>query len=261
MMSKFLWDYFIDHEISPSSVYDYGASLSAEFGNGFAKSREFQLLIRRANLHHGPTLPDNKVFAVKPVLDFFEQNFPRNDDLSEKDLLTKCIVLLGLVLGARPSDLQRTKVPAVPVVELFMLTKSSFLTQAFARGRFTYRSVKLDRYPENEALCPVRAIEAYLSKIADKRRSDENLFVFLDKSGKALGSQSIARYMKEGIALAGVQNCSARHLRRSAATELSKKLPVEQVVAFGNWAGSEVLRRHYNKSRLDYSMILSELHS
>ena len=112
-------------------------------------------------------------------------------------------------------------------------------------------------FKEDPHLCPVACLNAYLDR-SDKWRSkngDGNtipsqLLLSHTKPHEEVTKSTIARWLKETLSLAGVDiDTYKAHSTRAAASSKAKSmgLPIEEVIAKGNWSNKSMFEKFYHK--------------
>ena len=210
---------------------------------------------------------------VHLVLNFFRSGrFKQWDLLSDRDLTLKTVFLLALATGKRRGELHalakdvRWLSGAVRAVEISPVPEFLSKTHVKTNGLGALRPLtvsSLDVAVESEdneerLLCPVRTLEAYLSR-SDQYRSPEQKRLFISyRRGtvKDISRQTISVYIKEAVVLAysdpsqkdtkspvHVKPHSVRHV----ATSLSalRNFSLDDVLKAGAWSSPNVFLKHY----------------
>ena len=210
---------------------------------------------------------------VHLVLNFFRSGrFKQWDLLSDRDLTLKTVFLLALATGKRRGELHalakdvRWLSGAVRAVEISPVPEFLSKTHVKTNGLGALRPLtvsSLDGAVESEdneerLLCPVRTLEAYLSR-SDQYRSPEQKRLFISyRRGtvKDISRQTISVYIKEAVVLAysdpsqkdtkspvHVKPHSVRHV----ATSLSalRNFSLDDVLKAGAWSSPNVFLKHY----------------
>ena len=142
---------------------------------------------------------------VEKVLDYF-RGLPENSKLSQKQLTFKVAMLISLVTINRGKELK--------LLNLDYLSKFSS-KYSFALGDTVKHSkrgkipppVILYKFPDDLNLCPIQALESYISLTKSQRsqeKPESQLFLGLQAPHKAVGKSTIARWLKEVLKLSGI---------------------------------------------------------
>ena len=109
-------------------------------------------------------------------------------------------------------------------------------------------------FPESPSICPVLALEAYLGRTAPLRHTDaHNLFISLRKPHQVVRAQTLARWMTNIMAAAGVDtSVFKQHSTRSALAAWletsTKSMSVAQICKHAQWSNlTTTYRKFYRK--------------
>lgn len=202
-----------------------------------------------------PPLPRySDTWKVDTVTDYIK-SLPSNNLLSLTVLTKKTVMLMSLVRPARSADLAKLVVSA----RRDSPEGISFLPEALAKqsrpGR-QFQEFFYPRFPHEEKLCPVKAIEAYIEGSANLRDDTPELFVALIKPHKAVTPSTIARWIKTFLGSAGINTDkfkahSVRGASASCATESG--LALEEVMKAADWSCQNTFQKFYYKPTKDSS--------
>ena len=114
--------------------------------------------------------------------------------------------------------------------------------------------VNVSSFPDKPSICPVLSIKDYLVRTALLRLADANkMFIQLRKPHKPVSSQTLARWMTNIVADAGVDNsmfCQHNTCSASAAwlETGTKKMSVAQICRYTQWSNfTNTYRKFYHK--------------
>ena len=102
--------------------------------------------------------------------------------------------------------------------------------------------VNVMAFPESPSICPVLSLKAYLDRTAQLRHADaNNMFISQHKPHKSVTSQTLARWMTNIMAAAGVDiSLFKQHSTRSASAVWleggTKSMSVAQICKHGHWS-------------------------
>ena len=107
-------------------------------------------------------------------------------------------------------------------------------------------------FPENPLLCPVLAITAYLSRTKPLCSNNNNFFISFVKPHKSVKAQTLARWMKQIMSVAGVDiSMFASHAVRSASAAFMRdqmNFSIKEICAVANWSTrSSVFQKFYDR--------------
>jgi hypothetical protein len=211
----------------------------------------------------GTTKPSlrTKIMPIAPFVNLF-QSWPSNEQLDEKRLRLKAIVLMAITTMTRPSDLAPHGVHLDP--ETMCVERLSFMTDQIVFNddhsmTVVFFGIKNDsqrkgfevRIPaaSQPAVDPVSALRQYISCTANKRSElPSPVFLSLKAPYHAIKSNSIAHILEESIALAGLQGqgFTARSFRPTGASQaVSHACSPETAMQIGRWNTKEVFFNRY----------------
>ena len=109
-------------------------------------------------------------------------------------------------------------------------------------------------FPDKPSICPVLSLKDYLVRTAPLHHADANImFIQLRKSHKSVSSQTLARWMTNIMADAGVDTSMfCQHSTHSASAvgleTVTKKMSVAQICKQGQWSNlTTTYRKFYHR--------------
>lgn len=113
--------------------------------------------------------------------------------------------------------------------------------------------LSFSRFNERVNLCIVSLTEHFLQCTKDLRPGDcDNLFISFKRPHKAVGVQTISRWIRETLTECGVDSIFAAHSTRHASMSLAAKKRVSMDLIKRGWTDeSQVFARFYNRSIVD----------
>ena len=94
-------------------------------------------------------------------------------------------------------------------------------------------------FPENIKLCPVRSLTMYIERTKVLRGDNNRLFVSFIKPHRAVTSSTIARWLKEVMAAAGIDTSTFKaHSARGASTSTASMQGVttQDILSAADWS-------------------------
>lgn len=200
--------------------------------------------------------PANKHYAiwdVQTVLAYLK-TFTPNSGLSLKKLSHKLTMLLALVTIQRKQTLIHLNINNGCMIQSdvqFVFVLDKHIKQS--RPNYSVPPVIVPRYTLDPDVCPYLCLEEYLEKTKHLRQSD-NLLVATIKPHRAIGSQTLARWIKIVFAGAGIDITlfkphSTRHAAATAA--YAADLPVDEILKRAGWSNATTFRRFYYKGVIE----------
>lgn len=156
---------------------------------------------------------------VSIVIEYLKTLFPLSD-LSLKSLSCKSIMLLALLTSQRSHTLHLLTVDDVVVEKDYVKIRYSSLLKTSKPGKHV-NSVKFPMYVEQE-LCIVKTIGEYLDRTKPLRK-DKKLFISTMKPHKGVSRDTISRWIRDTMKLAGIDVSKfSPHSTRAAATSAAQ---------------------------------------
>ena len=174
-----------------------------------------------------------------------------NQALSLMDLSMKLAVLMALTAARRSSDLHRLNVRSHRFtpdgVELPYLSPP--------KQRRTVSTIEATppvlfaSYPLDSTLCVVECFREYLTRTNNLRPGTcSQVFISTKRPHKSVSSSTIARWIKNGLARAGIDTAQfGAHSTRSASTSAAKRKGVStaDIMLCADWSSPSVFQRYY----------------
>ena len=111
------------------------------------------------------------------------------------------------------------------------------------------RPVELRAYPLDSKLCVVTCLKAYLKATNNIRQDETSLFLTYQKPHKAASKDTIARWIKPTLTLAGIDtHVYGAHSTRSASTSAAARqgLPTTTILQSAGWCSNNTFEKFYN---------------
>lgn len=245
-------------------LYDSGSSYSAintarsalSAAIGFIDSTlsigEHPLIKRfvKATYQTRPPLPRyNSTWDVSKVLHLLKTWSP-SSKLSLKLLTYKLVMLCTLVTGQRCQS--------VHMMDIEQLSKGELSYQFHLKGHIKQSKpgrqnpvLVLPSFPEEPRLCVVECLEAYITKTAGVRTSENTkLFLSFHKPYQPVSRSTISRWVKTVMEKSGIDVTTYKpHSTRSASTSaaLRKGVPLKVIMKAAGWSTECTFAKFYNK--------------
>lgn len=241
------FNYCLLHKVDlfTASISDVLSFLTAEFNNGLSYSsinstRSALSLIIKEDIGEDDRIkrffkgiansrPSRAKYDVtwdpQIVLDYFRAK-ESNKILSFKDLSYKTITLLALITGHRMQTFSLIDIRNIVIKGSQVEIKISAKIKTSRKNTFQPNLI-LPFFSE-EKLCAASAIVNYLEKTKNFRGPINQLFVSLNKPTKPVSSQTLGHWVKEILALSGIDtSIFSAHSTRHASTSKAKSLGVD----------------------------------
>ena len=235
----------VEKGLAPGTIRTYKNSLSLPWSliGINTKAWEFTELIRAAFLKKPPVVKRIPSWDLVKVLNFLE-SWDDNREISTFQLLQKAIFLTALASANRTAELAALDRSSMRWNQegVTMAVKPGFLYKNQREGKFP-PDIKIRNLPENQKLCPVRALQKYLERIPG---NDGPVFRN-SKSGASLTAASISSILCRVIEEADPGRLPRGHDLRRVATSLAwvRGLSPNEVCQRAFWASSSAFVSRY----------------
>jgi hypothetical protein len=169
------------------------------------------------------------IWDVEIVLKYLK-NLGPNTELTLKLLTLKLVMLLGL--GESKC--------------VFLLT--SLLKTSAPTRHLTH--IEILAYPQDPKLCVINCLNAYLTRTKSNRFGTSQLFLSVQKPFKAVSRDTISRWLKSVLDMAGIDTTIfTAHSTRTASTSCAKAkgLPSHVIMAAADWHSESTFAKFYDK--------------
>jgi site-specific recombinase XerD len=104
-------------------------------------------------------------------------------------------------------------------------------------------------YTENPRLCPVKAIEHFIS-LSDSIRKSNEVFLFISSSGRRAHIDTLRHWVIDLLSDAGVQATAGSCRSASASAAVARDANIDMVMKSAGWARESTFRRFYQRQVL-----------
>lgn len=170
--------------------------------------------------------------------------------LSRIQISRKVVTLLAITTLLRCTDIASIQASSIITSD----TEASFV---LGKPRKTQHAGPLTKitvpaWPRNQTICPVACLKAYISSTSHIRDTSnaDNLFISTNKPFRAVGSSTIARWIKIQLQEAGIDTTifNAHSSRGAAASKAaSKGIPINSILKQGQWANESTFAKFYRR--------------
>ena len=184
-----------------------------------------------------PALPRyTRVWDVESVLTYLK-NLGANTKLKSKVLTLKLVMLLALLSGQRCQTLHCLNIKDMILGDskcVFLLT--SVLKTSAPNRHLTH--IEFLAYPQDTRLCVINCLKTCLTRTRPRRGGTLPLFLSFKKPFKPVARDTIARWLKSVLDMAGINtNIFTAHSTRTASPSCAKAkgLPSHAIMAAADW--------------------------
>ena len=197
-----------------------------------------------------PSLPRyGKTWDLNVLLCFL-RTLPEYDKISLKELTYKLVVLIAILSGQRCQTIH-----ALSIEENCMSLEDDrctfFISTLLKQSKpgTHLKPIELRAYPPDPKLCVVLRLKAYLKITASLRHNETALFITCQKPHKAAKKDTISRWIKTVLTLAGIDTkVYGAHSTRSASTSAAARqgLPTITILQSAGWCSNNTFEKFYN---------------
>ena len=189
----------------------------------------------------------SSTWDVKRLLEFLTTLDPPAG-LTLKMLSLKLAALLALTSSARAHELIKLDLDFVSVKNdswEFSLAEHTKVS----RPGHPPRKIYLPAFPDNPKICVVRTLQQYRSR-TETRRQSSRLLISFARPLKPISSQTLSRWLRKTMQLAGIACHFTGHSTRSASTSAAARagVPLDTILIAADWSSSETFKRFYLRS-------------
>lgn len=200
-----------------------------------------------------PPLPKyTKIWDVSIVLSYIRQ-LGDNEVMPMLKLSMKVATLLMLLSGKRCNSIDAFDIEYMQLRTDFCIFYPTRLLKHDRPGRplkaITYRA-----FHQDKLLCPVQAIADYYVRRSELNSTSSKLFLTTTPPHNGASKDTIGNWVKRLLADSGVDTTIYKtHSCRAASTSkaYSFGLPLQTILAAGDWKSAETFHKHYLKEISD----------
>ncbi|KAJ8916133.1 hypothetical protein NQ315_004500 [Exocentrus adspersus] len=186
----------------------------------------------------------------KPRVLTYLNNLTPLASLTLEKLTYKFVVLLALISSQRVQTLTKVKLSNITYFEDKIEIKITDIIKTSAPGK-CQPILTLPYFHENPNLCIATILKYYIDTTQQYRNSHDQLLITIKKPHHPASAQTVAKWIKKGLALGGVntdifKSHSTRHASTSAA--FKKGLSIESIRRTAGWSEkSSTFNKFYNR--------------
>ena len=199
-------------------------------------------------------------WKVQVALEHLKRQRP-TEELSLQELSGNLVLLLALTSAARAHELAALDLDHLTKIEdSWEFTLAIHVKQS--RPGHPARKIYLPAYPADRRLCVVTPLTAYRARTRAIRQSLKLLIA----PHAPISSQTVSRWLRNALKLAGINPTFTGHSTRSASTTAAAEagIPLELILEAADWSSAGTFRAHYlrptslDKETFAKSVILAE---
>lgn len=189
-------------------------------------------------------------WKVQTVLDYIKNHWAVSEDLSDKELTYKLVILLALTSTSRACTIHCLDLK-------FMANHGHYVQFQFGKLHKGWRSskgsptVKYFEYKQDQALCVVHTLQVYIKQCKKWRDEGQTqLLLSYINPHQGVCSSTISRWIKEVLKISGINTeIFKAHSSRSASSTGASLAgaSVSEILKMGSWSRESTWQRFYNK--------------
>ena len=190
----------------------------------------------------------SQIWDVKIVLNFLRKWSPANC-LNFKQLTLKLVMLMALISAQRAQALHNLNLERMKLKEGSVVFAYDVLLKQHRPGNAS-SELKFKAYPVDRRLCVIRYLKQYICRTKHVRGEAKQLFISFQKPHNPVSKQTISRWIKSVMSLAGIDTGTYKpHSTRAAATSAANRsdVPVEEILSKAGWSNEKTFRKFYQK--------------
>lgn len=189
----------------------------------------------------------DRIWDVRVVLNLLRQWSPV-EKLTLKMLTLKLCMLIALLIAPRCQTLAALRLSNLTFAGNSAIFGIEELLKTSRVGKVG-DSIAISGYPPDRRLCVLKVLKMYIDRTSEVR-SDDQLFISFIKPYNKVGTQTISRWIREVMALAGIDvNMFKAHSVRAASVSSAHRcfIPVGEIVKMAGWSNENTFRKYYKK--------------
>jgi hypothetical protein len=197
-----------------------------------------------------PALPRySEIWDVDIVLAYLKGFSPLKGSLSFKDLTLNLNMLLCLTTGQRGQTIHKMNIDFIQELDDgFRIVINEKIKQTKPGKHLA--PIVLKAYPEDKRICVVDYLKEYLTRTLELRKGKTQLLISYSKPHHPISKETIARWAKKVLELAGIDITKySSHSSRAAATSRCKAggLNLTEIMKCAGWSSASTFAKYYDK--------------
>ena len=192
-----------------------------------------------------PPMKQQQIWDPSILLEYIS-SMGSNDKLTLQQLSYKTVCLLMLLSGSRVHCIKAFSTACMHRSDERYTFYPTVLLK-HSRPKFRGKPITYRAYPHNQNLCVVAALNAYIARKGALSDTDA-LLITHRKPHRPAHRDTIARWLKDALKLAGIHNFTA-HSYRAAGTcrVVSLTLTIKDIMEQGQWTSESTWSKYYDK--------------
>ena len=191
----------------------------------------------------------SSVWDVRLVLNLLRSWSPVAT-LSLKTLSQKLCMLIALLDAPRVQTLKALNLVGLEISGSKISFKIANLLKTNRQGRKVGKEVSLAAYPPDRRLCVLTVLRQYIAATKTLRGSEQQLFISYIEPHDAVSKDTLARWIKEVLTMAGINTSVFKaHSTRAASVSAASAgmVPTSEIIERASWTNEATFRKYYRK--------------
>lgn len=188
------------------------------------------------------------IWDVEKVLSLLN-SFPTDTSINDKMLSYKLTMLLALASASRASEICHLDIKYLVKHQSGYSFSLSRPTKVQKPGN-PIPNIKYFKFTESKSLCVCHTIDMYLDRSKSWRKGETQLLLSYVNPHNKVQTDTVSRWIKEVIALAGIDTSVFKaHSTRAASTSKASNsgVSLKEIVKRGYWSNESTFQKFYNK--------------
>lgn len=228
----------------------FRSAMALIHGSGLGDDSRMTRFFKGISRERPPRAKYDSTWDPKEVLSYFKR-LESNEKLSLEILSKKLVTLIALVTGHRIQTLA-----SIDIRNIMRTDDNTYeikiSDQLKTSGLKTVQpNLIIPFFVKDLLICPASALETYLKSTKLLRNEEKKFFISTRKPHKAVGTQTLSRWIKEvlndsGVDISKFSAYSTRHASTSAAKRGG--ITVDSILKMAGWSkNSQMFAKFYNR--------------
>lgn len=182
------------------------------------------------------------------VVTYLSTLYP-HESLSLEDMTIKCVTGLSLITAHRTQTLSLIRVNNIQTMQDRLEIYIPDQVKTSKPGRLQPLLI-IPEFKDRPDVCVMNSLKSYL-RMTENLRTSDFLFIGLSKPHKAIGAQTVSRWIRRGLSKSGIDisKFNAHSVRSSATSAASRGgITLDQIRMRAGWSNqSDTFRNFYNR--------------
>ena len=182
----------------------------------------------------------------------FMKDLGPNDTLDPWKLAAKCLILTMLTTMCRLHEAVDIKIsqmfPSVGGMRIMLNKPTKTFNMSTSRSAPGLQMLDLSRFENDELLCPVSTLDAYLDKTRSLRGSIDDMYIVLTGSIRPASPHTLAGWIRKFMTEAGLGGFTIHSTRSASSTAgLLAGIPIDELISRVGWKHPSTFINYYLK--------------